>query len=144
MRKKIIRINWSEPILIEDAIESPLAYNSGLYYITRVFGSNETSLYLGKATRTIRTRLIAHDRDWVHEYRGKIYVRIGQIVYPRYIDDELIDHAESALIYENRDVFEDNTDKRYSYSYSDLYVVENIGDYFELQASADMYEHPDK
>lgn len=142
MRKKKIRIHWSAPILLEEAMHSPLVLQSGLYYITRIFGSHETSLYLGKATRTIKERLAAHNRDWLPLYRGKIYVRIGQIVYPREIDEELIDHAESALIFEHGDIFTDNTDKRFSYSYSDLYVVENTGDYFELHPIVDMYEHP--
>lgn len=141
MRHSIIRIHWNEPLLIEDAIESSLSLQSGLYYITRLFGAKETSLYIGKASRTIRERL--HSHDWVHDYRGKIYVRIGEIVYPSYYDEDIIDHAESALIFENGDILVDNTDKIKSYSYSQLYRVENIGDYFELKDAADMYSHPE-
>ena len=140
MRDKIIRIQWSSPMLIEDAIASALSKNHGLYYITRLFGTNETSIYIGKATRTIRERLRTHV-EWVHNYRGKIYVRIGQIIYPAQVDADLIDHAESALIYQHGDILTDNTDKRNTYSYSDLYRIENIGDCFELDSSIRMHAH---
>lgn len=142
-RKKIIRIEWSEPYLIEDAIQADISKSRGLYYITSVFGAHETSRYIGKATRTIKERLVIHNRDWVHNYRGKIYVRIGKIIYPQVVDSELIDHAESALIYEHRDILTDNTDKRYSYSYSETYIIENMGNRFQLKPRIDMYEHPD-
>jgi len=141
MRDKIVRIEWSKPLLIEDAIASPLSLGPGLYYITRLFGTKETSLYIGKATNTIRSRIRSHDRHWVHDYRGKIYVRIGQIIYPQNPDAELIDHAESALIFAHKDILTDNTDKRYSYSYSELYRIENIGDFFELNPAIRMHEH---
>lgn len=68
MRDKIIRIEWSEPLLIEDAIASPLSHQAGLYYITRLFGAKETSLYIGKSANTIRQRLKSHNKDWVHDY----------------------------------------------------------------------------
>lgn len=141
MRDKIIRIVWSEPLLIEDAITSSLSLESGLYYITRLFRMKETSLYIGKSTNSIRSRIRAHDRQWVHDYRGKIYVRIGQIIYPRNADAELLDHAESALIFEHGDILMDNTDKRLTYSYCDLYRIENIGNCFELKQTVRMHSH---
>lgn len=141
MRDKIIRIEWSEPLLIEDAITSSLSRQAGLYYITRLFGVKETSLYIGKATNTIRQRLQSHNKDWVHYYRGKIFVRLGKIIYPRVVNAELIDHAESALIFEHGDILKDNTDKRYTYSYIDLYRVENIGNCFELKEKVRMHNH---
>ncbi|MEG1875906.1 MAG: hypothetical protein RR185_10120, partial [Angelakisella sp.] len=95
MRDRIIRIEWSEPLLLEDAIASPLSHQAGLYYITRLFGTKETSLYIGKATNTIRPRLQSHNKEWVHNYRGKIFVRLGKIIYPRTVTAELLDHAES-------------------------------------------------
>ncbi|MEG2660514.1 MAG: hypothetical protein RR978_07330 [Oscillospiraceae bacterium] len=141
MRDRIIRIEWSEPLLIENAIASPLSRQAGLYYITRLFGSKETSLYIGKATNTIRQRLKSHNKDWVHDYRGKIFVRLGTIIYPKTVDAELIDHAESALIFEHGDILTDNTDKRFTYSYSNLYRIENSGNCFELKEKIRMQEH---
>lgn len=141
MRDRIIRIEWSSPLLMEDAIPSSLALGPGLYYITRLFGKKETSLYIGKATRSIREPICVHDRQWAHDYRGKIYARISRVVYPQYADSEVLDHAESALIFEHGDILTDNTDKRNSYSYSQLYQVENTGDCFELSPRVRMHNH---
>ncbi|MEG1573427.1 MAG: GIY-YIG nuclease family protein, partial [Bacteroidales bacterium] len=80
----------SEPLLIENAIASPLSRQAGLYYITSLFDAKETSRYIGKATNTIRQRLKSHNKDWVHDYRGKIFVRLGIIIYPKTVDAELI------------------------------------------------------
>lgn len=142
MRDKIIRINWSEPIELEEAIENDISNIQGLYYITRLFGSKESSLYLGIATgkNTIRNRLRAHSKDWLNLYRGKIYVRLGKVIYPRNCDDSIIDHAESAILYEQSKVFYENTCKTKSYSYSELYRVENEGDIFELKPVIRMQE----
>lgn len=143
LRDKLIRIYWHRPMFIENAIESDIALNHGLYYITRKFGTNETSLYIGKASRTIKERIITHDNEWVHRYRGKIFVRMGKIIYPHTVDADIIDHAESALIYEHSDILADNTDKVKSYTYTDLYRIENTGYHYELLSSFRMHDHPD-
>lgn len=142
MRDKIIRINWNKPTELDEAIESDLTDTQGLYYISRVFGNKETSLYLGIATEynTVRNRLKCHENKWLNLYRGKKYVRIGQIVYPKNYDSSIIQHAESAIIYEHRDIFIDNTCKKKSYSYTDLYRIENEGDIFELKPIIRMHE----
>ncbi|MBP3337298.1 MAG: hypothetical protein J6L59_02700 [Clostridia bacterium] len=141
MRDKIIRINWNKALSLEDAIESDLSNTQGLYYISRVFGSKETSLYLGIATQhnTIRNRLKSH--NWLNQYRGRIYVRLGHIIYPKNPDASIIDHAESAILYEQGDVFFENTSKTKSYSYTDLYRIENEGDIFELKPRIRMHDH---
>ena len=63
--------------------------------------------------------------------------------YPTVVDEEIIDHAESALIFEHGDLLVENTDKRFSYSYSDLYQVQNIGDIGEPKPIVRMKDHPD-
>ena len=143
MRDKIIRILWLDPIEVDSAIESEASLNPGLYYITRIWGENETSLYIGKASRTIRERLIDHKKLWLHLYRGKLMVRIGQIIYPHSPDATLIDHAESALIFEHSEILTDNTDKRNTYSYSELYQIQNTGNIGMLKEKIRMHEHPD-
>ena len=143
MRDKIIRILWLDPIDVDAAIESEASLNPGLYYITRIWGENETSLYIGKASRTIRERLIDHKKLWLPLYRGKLMVRIGQIIYPHSPDATLIDHAESALIFEHSEILTDNTDKRNTYSYSDLYQIQNTGNIGMLKEKIRMHEHPD-
>ena len=142
MRDKIIRIKWNDALLLDEAIESELSNAQGLYYLSRVFGENETSLYLGIATKhnTIRNRLKSHRDSWLKLYRGKLYVRIGHITYPRNADASVIDHAESAIVYEQKDIFYENTSKTKTYSYTDLYRIENEGDIFELKPTIRMHE----
>lgn len=142
MRDKIIRINWDNPLELDDAIASEAADTQGLYYITRVFGDNETSLYLGIATgsNTISKRLKSHRKHWLNMYRGKIYVRMGHIIYPKDYNDSMIDHAESAIVFEQSKTFFENTSKTKSYSYSELYRIENVGNIFELKESIRMQE----
>lgn len=151
MRDKIIRINWSTPFLLEDAIKNNLSKTQGLYYITRVFGQKETSLYLGIArnSNTIKHRLEGHRDWWLPEYRGKIYVRLGNIIYPKLSDiskkSEIIDHAESAILFDpaHKKIFPENISKRKSYTYSELYRIENVGDIFQLKPTIRMHEHED-
>ena len=82
----------------------------------------------------------SHSEDWLYLYRGKIYVRLGHIIYPQKPDASMIDHAESAIIYEQSDIFINNTCKTKTYSYTDLYRIENEGDIFELKPKIRMHE----
>ncbi len=143
MRDKIIRIHWNKALPLDEAISSDLSKTQGLYYLTRVFGEKETSLYIGIATNnnTISHRLKAHRDHWLNLYRGNIYVRIGTVVYPREVNHHIIDHAESAIVFEMSDVFYENTSKTKTYTYTDIYRVENEGDIFELKPKIRMQEH---
>ena len=144
MRDKIIRIKWESPILLDDAIESDLTNTQGLYYITRLFGTKETSLYLGIATKenTIRHRLRGHKSYWLPDYRGKIYVRVGSVEYASCPLDMAIDHAESAILYDHahKHLFPENISKRKSYTYSELFRIENTGNHFELSPTIRMHD----
>ena len=144
MRDKIIRILWSEPMPIDDAIQSDVTLQAGLYYLTRILHEKETSLYIGKATRTIRERLIDHRNNWLSNHYGKKYVRIGNIIYPRHVDSEIIDHAESALIFEHSDILIDNIGKTKSYSYLELYQIQNTGNIGCLKDCIRMHIHPEQ
>ena len=149
MRDKIIRIHWHPPMLFEDALKSVLTNAQGLYYITRKFGSKETSLYLGIARyhNTIKHRLESHRDRWLPNYRGQIYVRVGYVTYPRNmsIDEqaEVIYDAESAILYDpaHKNLFPENIDKRGSYSCFEVYRVENEGDIYQLQPRIRMHEY---
>ncbi len=138
-----VKIKWQKAMTIDEAIADDSSDTRGLYYISRVFGKKETTLYLGIATHknTIRHRLRAHKSWWLKEYRGTIKVRIGKIIYPYANIDEVIDHAESAILYEQKDLFLENTAKIKSYSYNTEYCIENIGDIFELKPIIDMLKH---
>lgn len=70
-------------------------------------------------------------------------MRLGTIIYPYHVDSELIDHAESALIFEYGSLLIDNTDKTKTYSYSELYQVQNVGNIGQLKSVVRMHNHPD-
>ena len=135
-------IKWENALTIDEAIESEKSDATGLYYISRVFGNKETTLYLGIATKhnTIRHRLKGHQSWWLKEYKGTIKVRIGKVIYPYTNIDEIIDHAESAILYEQGKLFFENTSKTKSYTYNNLYCFKNVGDIFELKPIIDMAE----
>lgn len=137
-----VKIKWLNALTIDEAIASEASNTKGLYYITRVFGKKETTLYLGIATKnnTIRHRLEGHLGWWLGEKRGIIKVRIGKIIYPYTDIDEVIDHAESAILYEHGKLFKENVSKIKSYTYNNLYRIENYGDVFELKPIIDMSE----
>lgn len=148
MKSKIIRIVWSLPQPIEAVIDSLNGNEIGLYYITRTYNGNEKSLYIGESTSSIKSRLLDHDKKWVHNYsHSKIYVRIGKIVYPRQNIATAIHHAEKALIFEHGQygskVLPENTISTNTYTYDDVYKIINEGDRFELNYEVDMNNHAD-
>ena len=56
MRDKIIRIHWSKALELDEAINNVASDTQGLYYISRMFGKKETTLYLGIATKNNREK----------------------------------------------------------------------------------------
>ncbi len=147
MRTKIIRIVWSAPVSIDDAIESLTNNKMGLYYITRKYNGVERSLYIGESVSSIKSRLISH-KGWVHNYsHSQIYVRIGTVVYPKHDLEKAIQHAEKALILEHgqcgSNILVENTVSTRTYTYDDVYKIINEGDRFELNYEVDMNNHED-
>ncbi len=147
MRTKTIRIKWSEPLLIDDVIGSLSNDTIGLYYITRKYNGKERSLYIGESTNSVKSRLKDH-KGWVHNYsHSKIYVRIGEIAYPKDNIETAIKHAEKALIFEHgqcgKKVLFENTVSTKSYTYDDVYIIINEGNRFELNYEVNMNDHED-
>lgn len=145
MRAKTIRIQWDKPKPIDEVIDCLPDNAIGLYYITRICRGKETSLYIGESVSSIKERLLSH-KSWVHGYsRSEIYVRIGRIVYPKQEVENAILHAEKALIFEHGQygtgILIENTVSTASYSYTDVFMIINEGDYFELKPEVDMRDH---
>ena len=89
----------------------------------------------------------AHEH-WVHEYsHSQIFVRIGTIVYPTQNIENVIRHAEKALIFEHGQngtkILVENTVSTRGYSYTDIFRIINEGNRFELSAEVDMNNHED-
>ncbi|MGE4511701.1 MAG: hypothetical protein AB7D43_11435 [Sulfurimonadaceae bacterium] len=129
MKVKNIKIEWTYPVEYNNALKHDLSSEIGLYQISRLFGENETLLYLGivkSSNRTFKTRLAEHDY-WLKEYKGTIKVRFGTIQRKQglKINSQLIEDAESVLIYELKPI--ENTQKTCSYFINKELEVENIG-----------------
>lgn len=140
MRHKVIRILWSQPLNIMEAISSPIASHKGLYYITCHSHGKEKGLYLGQSSKSIKSRLKSH-LPWLKLYKCKILVRVGRVIYPRNPTPEVINHAESAILFRKGDIFPENTCKINSYFYNELYRIENIGDIYEMSPIISMHDH---
>lgn len=101
MRK--IVIDWSYPMDIDNILDDKRMSDIGIYYITRNFGGKISDLYIGKTTYSYKSRLESHRWDWLENYRGEKYVRLGTIVKPKCISEEnlkqLINDAEATLIF---------------------------------------------
>lgn len=148
MKTKIIRIKWSLPLPIETVINSLNGDEIGLYYITRTYNGQEKSLYIGESISSIKSRLLDHNKHWVHNYNhSKIYVRIGKITYPKQNIETAIQHAEKALIFEHGQfgtkVLFENTVSTKTYTFDEIYRIFNEGDRFELKYIVDMNNHED-
>ncbi|MCJ8326247.1 MAG: hypothetical protein MJK08_04010 [Campylobacterales bacterium] len=129
MKIKNIKIEWTYPVNYHNALAHRLSSEIGLYQISRLFGENETLLYIGivkSFNRTFKKRLIEH-QYWLNEYRGTIKVRFGTIQGKQglTITPQLIEDAESVLIYELNPL--ENTQKTSGYFINKDLEVENIG-----------------
>lgn len=100
-KQKTITIKWSYPREFENAKETELSYEGyGIYCISRKFGGNETIVYIGKTNKQFRDRLKNQKKNWMSNYRGEKIVRFGTITQPRTVTSEIINDAESAIIYD--------------------------------------------
>lgn len=101
MRK--IMIEWSYPMDIDNILYDARMSDIGVYYITRKFANHISDLYIGKTIHSYKSRLESHWWDWLDNYRGKKFVRLGTIIKPKNLSDDelkqLINDAEMTLIY---------------------------------------------
>lgn len=126
-RQRKTEINWTYPRKLESAINSSICVESwGIYYISRKFGNNETLLYIGLTfNQKFVHRIAKHYENWLHKYRGTIYIRFGEFTKPQYITKDLIEDAESCLIFELSP--KHNICKKASYTFTNEYIISNTG-----------------
>ena len=126
-RQRKTEIHWSYPKKLESALDSEICLTGwGLYYISRKFGEKETLLYIGLTfNQTYIKRIAQHRKNWVHQYRGEIYIRFGEFTKPLSIEKDLVVDVESCLIYELEP--KHNICKKSSYRYSNEYIITSNG-----------------
>ena len=74
-------INWNGPYKFENMSQYEVAYGNGIYAISRVWGNNETLVYLGQTVRDFTTRLNEHQEEWLSGVRGQVKVRLGVLEF---------------------------------------------------------------
>lgn len=72
-----IIIDWHGPFNMENLSKHDIAYQYGLYTISRVWGNNESLIYIGKTERDVVTRIEEHNKEWLGDVWGQIKVRVG-------------------------------------------------------------------
>lgn len=135
----IVTVQWDKPKTIEESIDDCLSIKSGVYCISRVFGNNETLLYIGKSSggSGCRGRLKRHYEEWTGLYRGNILVRLGTITKETLHNippDEIIEDVESALIFETSPP--ENKSKVLGYSRYNYLIIKNRGSYNKMFKSS--------
>ncbi|MCU4177311.1 hypothetical protein [Carboxylicivirga sp. N1Y90] len=141
---KNITIQWTYPKTFESAYYSDDSYGRGVYQITRVFGGNESLLYIGlvkKEGRDFYKRLEEHKKDWLDNVRGKVYIRFGKLE-PRQgftLSEEVIETIEGALIYEHEP--KENTCKRNTYTIHHDMLIFNEGFRGYMKPQVDTRKH---
>ncbi|MGK4568145.1 GIY-YIG nuclease family protein [Flavobacterium sp. 3HN19-14] len=140
-RLKNAEIKWSYPRETDSALLSEICIESwGIYYISRKFGNNETLLYIGLAYhQNFIKRIKQHKKKWLNKYRGTKYIRFGEFVKPQNISKDLIEDAESCLIYELKPIH--NKCKISSYSYSNEYKILSTGNRGVIPKVISMCDH---
>lgn len=100
---------------------------------------NETLLYIGKTDRQFRGLLKSHKKAWMSKYRGEKIVRFGTISKPTVVTSEIINDAESALIFDIEP--KHNRSKKKSYQYIEEYIILNQGYRGKLPKKINIRDH---
>lgn len=99
-----ITIKWNGAFNLERFHLCALASGKGIYAISRIWGENETLIYIGRTKREFQKRLREHD-TWLKLYRGQIKVRLGHIeLNNMHFSEKLLADVESLLIIWNETV----------------------------------------
>ena len=64
-----ITITWHGPYKLQNIEWYDIVNEIGIYAIYRVFGNNETLLYIGKTERSFLNRINEHTKEWLCLYR---------------------------------------------------------------------------
>lgn len=97
-------------------------------------------MYIGLTyQKNFKSRLKKHLKNWLSDYRGEKYIRFGEFIKPKYITNDLIEDAESCLIFEMEPLH--NKCKKVSYKFSHEYKIVNNGYRGVLPKEISMRDH---
>lgn len=138
--KPSIVLKWSAPIPIKEAIEDPDFISSGVYCITRKYGSNVSLYYVGKSAGvSVRGRLKDHQETTVNGKKGEKMVSFARVSKEDIGGMNLksvIDDIESLLIYDAQPEY--NIQKKCSLNVKNDFILKNAGHKFPFfKASID-------
>ena len=104
--KPTITLKWTPPRPLEEVVDDPDAVSSGVYYITRKYGSNVNLYYVGKSAGTgIKGRLKKHMGTTNTQKKGQNMASFAEIKKSMVGDLDLtdvIDDIETVLIYDSQ------------------------------------------
>jgi hypothetical protein len=120
-----VTVKWAGPYNLERIYVHDLAFDKGIYTISRIWGDVETLLYIGRTKRQFQKRLHEHDY-WLRQYRGQIKIRLGhvELTTNMHFSEKLLADIEALLILWNETI--ENTSNIRTYS-GRVLEIENIG-----------------
>ena len=144
-RLKKVKIDWSYPKKLDNMWNDERLNDYGVYYISSKYKDKEKFLYIGQTYDSFYNRLVSHDFNWLNEYKGEKYIRLGYITYPPSINGDeakkkIIKAVEAALIFDMRDIVE-NISGISSYTPEYWIKINNTGYRGELRETISMWEH---
>ena len=77
-----VNVRWYGPYSFDSLIYRDISLNRGIYAIYRVYGENETLLYIGKTSRNFLSRISEHNKHWLWSVKGRIQIRLGLLEFP--------------------------------------------------------------
>ena len=141
----IIDVEWCYPRRLESVLmDQNVRFFPLLYCISKKWRKREKLLYIGMTMSNVHQRLRTHQRKWLADHRGDIFVRLGLVrdnptdewVFE---DADLIRDVESALIYETKPF--QNINSVYYYRYYNQLFIQNRGFRGMMPPVVDMLAH---
>lgn len=71
-----IVLTWHGPYSTEEFFQHNVAYEKGIYSISRIWGGTETLVYIGSTNKSFYKRINNHSW-WFPDIRGEIKLRFG-------------------------------------------------------------------
>jgi hypothetical protein len=141
-----VDIRWSDKIDFVDRHRKTKNINHyGLYmFIERGYDRVDRLIYIGivkSDARDFHLRMNEHARDWLHSIsKGDVFVKFGILHSHEPITEQLIEDAESALVFDAEPP--ENSQKMKSYTIEDELIVRNFNHEGFVKRTINTRKHP--